>query len=37
MMHVELSAYTAMLTSEVSKAEADLVLGGNMLRLLGGG
>jgi predicted TIM-barrel fold metal-dependent hydrolase len=37
MMHVELAAYRAMLTTEVGKTEADLVLGGTMLRFLGAG
>lgn len=36
LMHVELAAWRAMLEGAVSAAEAELVLGGNMLRLLGG-
>ena len=35
LMHVELAKYRALLTDEVSPGEMDLVLGGNMVRLLG--
>jgi predicted TIM-barrel fold metal-dependent hydrolase len=35
LMHVELAMYRALLQDEVSQAERDLVLGGNIARLFG--